>query len=79
MRYITLYHGIEEMGRMEQLYTIEQAAKLLQHSPRTVREWLRTRKLIGVKTRREWRTRGEDLNAFIQANLSRGMTEATKD
>jgi excisionase family DNA binding protein len=64
---------------MERLYTIEQAAELLQHSPRTVREWLRTRKLIGVKTGREWRIRAEDLHAFIQDNLSHSLTEATQD
>jgi excisionase family DNA binding protein len=64
---------------MEQVYTIAQAAKPVQHSPRTVQEWLRTHKLMGVKTGREWRIRGEDIDAFIQANLSQTMTEATRD
>jgi excisionase family DNA binding protein len=55
---------------MEQLYTIDQAAEFLQHSPRTVREWLRTRRLRGVKTGREWRIRQEDLVEFINRHLS---------
>ena len=59
---------------MEQLYTIEQTAAKLQHSPRTIREWLRTRKLQGVKTGREWRIREEDLQTFIQTHLSQAAT-----
>jgi excisionase family DNA binding protein len=64
---------------MEQLYTIEQAAAKLAHSPRTVREWLRTRKLRGVKTGREWRIREEDLQDFVRAHLSDAMHEGTRD
>jgi excisionase family DNA binding protein len=64
---------------MEQLYTIEQAAAKLAHSPRTVREWLRIGKLRGVKTGKEWRVREEDIHAFVQAHLSQAMHEATRD
>jgi excisionase family DNA binding protein len=59
----------------ERLLTIQEVAQRLQHSVRTVREWLRTRRLRGVKTGREWRVREEDLAAFVQAHLSTAMRE----
>jgi len=64
---------------MENLLTIAQAAERLQHSVRTVREWLRVGKLRGVKTGREWRIREQDLRDFVQTHLSQVMTEATRD
>ena len=60
---------------MEQLYTIEQSASKLAHSPRTVREWLRIGKLRGVKTGREWRIREADIQDFIQRHLSTATQE----
>ena len=64
---------------MERLLTIEEVAERLQHSVRTVREWLRVRKLRGVKTGRDWRVREQDLEEFIQSRLSQVMTEATRN
>jgi excisionase family DNA binding protein len=51
---------------MEALYTVEQVAKHLHVTPRTVREWLRTKKLKGVLAGRFWRIKESDLQAFLR-------------
>lgn len=50
----------------EKVYTPEGAAEALLVSPKTVREWLRTGKLRGVKLGRLWRVRERDLQEFLQ-------------
>jgi len=50
---------------MEALYTVEQAAEILQVKPATVREWLRTKKLKGVLAGRFWQIKESDLQAFL--------------
>ena len=50
----------------EKLLTPEDAAKALLVKPETVREWLRTGKLKGVKMGRLWRIRESDLEAFLK-------------
>jgi excisionase family DNA binding protein len=53
----------------EKVYTPEEAAEVLKVSPETVRIWLRTGKLGGVKMgRRLWRVRESDLEAFLKGN-----------
>lgn len=47
------------------LLTVEEAADRLAVAVRTIREWLRTGKLAGVKAGRLWRIREEDLEAFL--------------
>lgn len=49
----------------EKVYTPEAAAEALMVSPKTIREWLRTGKLGGVKVGRLWRVRESDLGAFL--------------
>lgn len=51
---------------MEKLFTVEQAAELLAVTPNTVREWLRTGQLKGVKLKKMWRVRESDLEAFLK-------------
>ena len=51
---------------MEALYTVEQVAKHLHVTPRTVRDWLRTKKLKGVLAGRFWRIKESDLQAFLR-------------
>jgi excisionase family DNA binding protein len=58
---------------MERLHTPEEAAKILQVSEKTVRTWLKSRKLRGVLAGRFWRIRESDLEAFL-----REPDEATK-
>jgi excisionase family DNA binding protein len=50
---------------VERLLTPEEAANRLGIAPRTLREWLRSGKLPGVKLGRLWRIRETDLKAFI--------------
>jgi excisionase family DNA binding protein len=54
---------------MAPLYTVGQAAALLQFKPWTVRQWVRAGKLGAVKLGGEWRIREQDLTAFIEAAL----------
>jgi excisionase family DNA binding protein len=51
---------------MNHVYTIEEVAKHLKVSTRTVREWLRSGKLKGLKAGRLWRIREEELRAFLE-------------
>ncbi|RPJ34609.1 MAG: DNA-binding protein [Planctomycetaceae bacterium] len=58
---------------MDDLLTAEQAAAILQLSPKTIKDWLRAGKLTGCKIGRVWRVKPADLEAFIQAaRLVRG-------
>ena len=50
----------------EKVYTPEGAAEALMVSPKTIREWLRTGKLKGVKVGRLWRVRESDLQELLQ-------------
>jgi excisionase family DNA binding protein len=51
---------------MEKLYTVEQAADMLQVTPRTVRHWLQTKQLKGFMAGRFWRIKESDLQAFLR-------------
>ena len=53
---------------MDDLLTAEQAAAILQLSPKTVKDWLRAGKLTGCKIGRFWRVKAADLEAFVQAS-----------
>ena len=50
----------------EKLLTVEDAAKVLLVKPTTIREWLKSGKLKGVKMGRLWRVRESDLETFIK-------------
>jgi excisionase family DNA binding protein len=61
---------------MDELLTPEQAAAILQLSPKTLKDWLRAGKLPGCKIGRFWRVKPADLEAFIRASrLRRGREE----
>jgi excisionase family DNA binding protein len=53
---------------MNELFTAEQIAAILQVSRKTIKDWLRTGKLSGCKTGRLWRVKAADLEGFIQAS-----------
>jgi excisionase family DNA binding protein len=53
---------------LEELFTVEQAAAILQLTPKTIKDWLRAGKLAGYKMGRLWRVREADLEALIQAS-----------
>lgn len=50
----------------EQIYTVEQAAEILQISQETVKRLLRSGKLGGLKIGRLWRVRESDLQEFLK-------------
>lgn len=54
-----------------ELYTPEEVAEMLKVQPRTVREWLRDKKLKGAKLGKEWRVKKEDIEAFISASMNK--------
>jgi excisionase family DNA binding protein len=56
---------------MDELFTAEQVAAILQVSPKTVKDWLRAGKLTGCKIGRLWRVKPADLEAFIQTSRGR--------
>jgi excisionase family DNA binding protein len=64
---------------MDDLLTAEQAAAILQLSPKTIKDWLRAGKLTGCKIGRLWRVRPADLEAFIQASRRWHAGEAQAD
>ena len=51
--------------KVEQLFTVEDAAKVLLVKPTTVREWLKAGKLKGMKMGHLWRVRESELEAFL--------------
>jgi excisionase family DNA binding protein len=54
---------------MTALLTVEEAAAKLKLAHKTLRDWLRTGKLSGVKMGKRWLIREEDLEATIQAHM----------
>jgi excisionase family DNA binding protein len=57
----------------EKLYTPEGAAEALLVSPKTIRDWLRTGRLKGVKVGRLWRVRESDLEEFLKIPQREGQ------
>lgn len=51
----------------EEVLTPEEAAKELKLATKTVKDWLRSGKLKGVKFGRQWRVLRGDLEAFKRA------------
>jgi excisionase family DNA binding protein len=50
--------------------TIEEAAEELKVQPKTVREWLRSGRLEGIKAGRLWRIRREEWERFLKASTT---------
>jgi excisionase family DNA binding protein len=50
---------------MEKIYTPGMAAETLHVSTGTVKNWLRSGRLQGIKAGRQWRIRESDLEQFI--------------
>jgi len=70
----------EEISKMGQLITVEDAAKLLSCSPAAVRKWLSQKRLRAVKIGRLTRLRLEDIehvsSAGFEADGTRGATHS---
>jgi excisionase family DNA binding protein len=52
---------------MDEFYTLEEVANRLKVSVKTVRQWIKTGQLKGIKAGKLWRVRSEDLDAFLTA------------
>jgi excisionase family DNA binding protein len=63
----------------ERIYTVAEVADQLKVTPKTVRGWIADKEMVAIRVGREWRIRAQDLQAYIQAHLSRSMTAATRD
>jgi excisionase family DNA binding protein len=51
--------------------TVNEIAEELRVKPRTVRQWLDSGALHGIKAGRQWRVRPENLEAFIEQSAQR--------
>jgi len=56
---------------MEQMLTVDQAAERVKVSPKTIRQWLRTGKLRGLRAGKFWRVLESDLEAFLVEHTPR--------
>jgi excisionase family DNA binding protein len=56
---------------MTEWLTVEQVSAELQVTPATVREWLRSGRLIGANLggRTGWRIKRRDMDAFVEAHM----------
>lgn len=55
------------MKPMSDIYfTVDEVAKQLQVLPATVRKWLKSGQLKGIKIERLWRIRQEELDNFLK-------------
>jgi len=54
-------------SELVKLYKPEEVAELLGFKDKTVRNWLRTGKLPGLKVGGSWRVREKDLIAFLDS------------
>lgn len=56
----------------DRLLTPEDVADKLVVAARTVREWLRSGEMVGVKIGKIWRVREEDYKAFVDSRVCKG-------
>lgn len=57
---------MESLLTQQPLLTLEEVARQLKTSERTVRDWIRNGELTGIKVGREWRVALADLDEYIQ-------------
>lgn len=61
---------------LDQWLTLEQIAEELQLNIETVREWVRTKRLVAYKPGRSYRVKREDLDRFLASHRT---TEQAQD
>jgi excisionase family DNA binding protein len=57
----------------DEYLTIEEAASRVKVKPDTVRLWLRTGRLKGLKAGRLWRVKTTDLEAFLEQSAKKAI------
>jgi excisionase family DNA binding protein len=57
---------------MEELFTPEETAAKIKVPMRTVKRWLQSGQLQGVKAGRKWRVREDAVEAFLEASREIG-------
>lgn len=62
----------------EKIYSVEQAAEMLDISPLTLAKWLRAGKIRGVKIGRLWRIPDSALDEIAQSGTRRGIKPVSK-
>jgi excisionase family DNA binding protein len=53
----------------DSILTVEEAAKMIKVSTKTIRDWLRSGQLRGLKAGKQWRILRQDLESFMQAQI----------
>jgi excisionase family DNA binding protein len=61
---------------MEELFTPEETAAKLKVTMRTVKRWLQSGQLHGVKAGRGWRVRADAVEAFLQDSIKMVQTKS---
>jgi excisionase family DNA binding protein len=61
---------------MEELFTPEETAAKLKVPMRTVKRWLQSGRLQGVKAGRKWRVREDAVEAFLEASKDVGQMKS---
>jgi excisionase family DNA binding protein len=61
---------------MEELFTVVEVADRLKVPPRTVKRWLVSGQLRGLKAGRKWRVRADAIEAFLHASKDVGRIKS---
>jgi excisionase family DNA binding protein len=61
---------------MEELFTVVEVAERLKVRQRTVKHWLLSGQLCGVKAGRKWRVRPSAIEQFLQASTEVAQTKS---
>jgi excisionase family DNA binding protein len=64
---------------MEELFTLQQVAERLQVRQRTVKRWLLSGQLRGLKAGRKWRVKPSAIEQFLQASTDSAHMKAREE
>jgi excisionase family DNA binding protein len=75
VRYEQASTPYNEVRMDKSFYTVPEVATSLQVTEKTVRAWIRDRKLTAIRVGREWRIREVDIQEFVDRHLSTAVQE----
>lgn len=61
---------------MEELFTVVEVAERLKVAQRTVKRWLLSGQLRGLKAGRKWHVKPSAIEAFLQASIDSAQTKS---